>query len=468
MSVAAVLALVAMVLPLAAAALAVPLVPTAAARLLGLGTASSVVAAAAAAWLFDLGAGDAPLALDAGAALPVAVTATLALVGLVACPRLSLDRATVCTTLATLGALAGLLCARTPVAVVALLPASLLPCWVALRRRGSSAELRAACGLVVAGTCVPLVIAGLLVVGGRDATPQLVALLVLAALAVRLGVVPLHSWLPVLLEHAPLPTSLLVASAPVVPWVVARAVLPAAPDALVVAGPLLLVLGTLGALYGAILGIVQEHLRRTLGWILMSQSGAVLAALAVASPESVSGALLGSLALGLTSAGLVVLTWAVESRTGTASMARLGGLIAKTPRLGLGFLALGFAQIGFPGSLGFVAEDVMLHGILGHHPIVGALLLVATALNAVTIFRAYKRAFLGPLPRDGRLRGVLDLVPRERAVALALAIMIAVTGLLPGPFLGLAHRVAHASLAPDEVASVASPASALAVRTPAR
>jgi len=460
MSGAGVLALLATGLPLAAAVAAAPLDPTAAARRLGLGTASAVMAAAAAAWLFDLGAGGAPLALDAGAALPVAVTATLALVGLVACPRLSLERATVCTALATLGALVGLLCARTPAAVVVLLPASLLPCWVALRRRAGAPPLRAACGLLTACTCVPLALAGLLLVGGRGAGQHLVALLVLAALAVRLGVVPFHSWLPVLLEHAPLPESVLVASVPVVPWVVARAVLPAAPEALVVAGPLLLVLGAVGALYGAVLGLVQEHLRRALGCILMSQSGAVLAALAVAGPESVSGALLASLALGLTSAGLIVLTWAVESRTGSVSTAELGGLIAKTPRLGLGFLALGFAQIGFPGSLGFVAEDVMLHGILGHHPIVGALLLVATALNAVTIFRAYKRAFLGPLPRDGRLGGVLDLVPRERAVALALAIIVAATGLLPGRVLGLAHRVAHDSLHADAAVAPMAPPTA--------
>jgi NADH-quinone oxidoreductase subunit M len=317
---------------------------------------------------------------------------------------------------------------------------------VLARERGRS-PLRTACGLLASGTVVPLLIAVVLLIDGYSGNAQFVALLALAALAVRLAVPPFHSWLPVFLEHAPLPASLLVASAPVVPWVAVRTVLPATPEGLSVAGPLFLMLGTAGALYGAVVGLVQQHLRRALGWVLVSQSGTVMAALAVATHDAVTGALVASLALGLTSAGLIVLAWAVEGRTGTASMAELGGLVGRAPRLGLAFLALGLAQVSVPGSLGFIAEDVMMHGIVGNHAVAGALLQVATALNAATMFRAYARAFLGPLPRDGRLHGVLDLVARERAVAVVLALAIAGTGLLPGRLLALAHRVAGEALA---------------------
>jgi NADH-quinone oxidoreductase subunit M len=441
------MAVIASGLPLVAALLGLRLDPTGAGWRLGLGTAVLVVLAGLLAGVLDPAANGAPLALDDGAALPVAVGAALAFVGLAACPRLVLDRATVASALGTLAGLTALFCARTPAAVVLLLPASLLPCWLVLVRDRGRSPLRTACGLLAAGTLAPLLVAGVLMLDGDGANAEFVALLALAALAVRLAVPPFHSWLPVFLEHAPLPASLLVASAPVVPWVAVRAVLPATPEGLSVAGPLFLMLGTAGALYGAIVGLVQTHLRRTLGWVLVSQSGAVMAAVAVATPDAVTGALVASLALGLSSAGLVVLAWAVEGRTGTASMPELGGLVDRAPRLGLAFLALGLAQVSIPGSLGFVAEDVMMHGIVGRHPVAGALLLVATALNAVTMFRAYQRAFLGPLPRDGHLHGVLDLVSRERAVVVVLALAIAGTGLLPSRLLALAHHVAGEALA---------------------
>jgi NADH-quinone oxidoreductase subunit M len=101
------------------------------------------------------------------------------------------------------------------------------------------------------------------------------------------------------------------------------------------------------------------------------------------------------------------------------------------------FLAFVFAHVGFPGSLAFVAEDLMLHGVLAAHPIVGGVVLGASALNAITAFRAYQRTFLGPRPAGAGATS--DLVPRERAVAAVLLLAVMLAGVFPGPILSWAR-----------------------------
>lgn len=375
--------------------------------------------------------------LDSGTALPIAMTIAIALAGIVAAPRRTLTRATLALTLVTVAALIALFCARTLDAVALLLPVSLLPCWFTVTDPEARPELRAACGWLLAGTGLPLLAAAVLRALGAPAVSPAVAGLVLTALLVRLAIPPFHGWLPVLLELAPPSLALLVASTSVTPFLVARVLWPSAGAVLEQARPVLIALGLAGCLYGALLGLVQTHLRRAVGYVLVGQWGAVLVALAAGTSESTTGALLASVALGLTSSALVILAWAIENRTGSASMERQGGLVAVAPHLAVAFLAFVFAHVGFPGSLAFVAEDLMLHGVLAGHPIVGGFVLAASALNAITAFRAYQRTFLGPRPADAG--ATPDLVPRERAVAAVLLVAVMLAGVFPGPILSWAR-----------------------------
>jgi len=384
-----------------------------------------------------------PAAVDPGMALPIAMTIAIALAGMVAAPRHTLTRANLLLTLVTVAALSMLFCARTLDAVTLLLPVSLLPCWFVVADPHARPELRAACGWLLLGTGVPLIVAAVMRALGASAASPAVASLVLMALLVRLAIPPFHGWLPVLLEFAPPSLSLLVASTSVTPFLMARVLWPSAAPMLEEARPVLVALGLAGCLYGALLGLVQTHLRRAVGYVLVSQWGGVLVALAVGTVASLDGALLASVALGLTSSALVILAWAIENRTGSASMDEQGGLVAVAPHLAVAFLAFVFAHVGFPGSLAFVAEDLMLHGVLAVHPVIGGFVLGASALNAITAFRAYQRTFLGPRPADAG--AITDLVPRERTVAAVLLVAVMLAGVFPGPILSWARRDVHSS-----------------------
>ncbi len=389
--------------------------------------------------------------------------ATLLSLGLVAAgPRQALDRATLGALLLTESATLGFFCAQDLGLMVVFWVAMLLPAKVLISRharaRPEDRVLRTFRTYLLAGS-LPLVAAVVLLglpgwQSGAEVplglselfergvlAPQqtaILALLLLAA-AFRMAVVPFHSWLPVLMARGPFGVGLLLVNVHTGLYLLVRVAMPLLPEAWAAAGPLLEGVGLFGAFYGAVLALAQVDLRRTVGFLLVSQSGLMLAGLAERNAESVSGALLQSVAAAIPLTGLMMVVRALEARTGTTDMTRLGGLVRRSPRMAALFFLLGGAGLGFPGTLSFVGEDLLLHGILGAHPLVALPLLLTTAINGITFLRAFMRTFLGA-PVHGQslmLEAVEDLLPRERLTALSLCALAFLGGFLPGPMLRL-------------------------------
>jgi NADH-quinone oxidoreductase subunit M len=169
---------------------------------------------------------------------------------------------------------------------------------------------------------------------------------------------------------------------------------------------------------------------------------------------SVQGALVQAVASGAAVSGLLLLVWALESRTGTADFRRFGGFGQVMPRMATVFFVFSAAAVGFPGSLMFVGEDLIVHGVLDEHPVVAAVVLISMASNGYMLIRAFSRIFLGPSmdARDaldpsllgGRSESLHDMLGRERAVAAAFALVIIGGGIHPQPLITLSHDAALA------------------------
>jgi NADH-quinone oxidoreductase subunit M len=186
------------------------------------------------------------------------------------------------------------------------------------------------------------------------------------------------------------------------------------------------------AALAALLSLVQKSLRGVIGWLAVSQSGLVLVGLCAGETEGVTGALLQSLASGLGITGLVAGLIMLEARTGTSDLASLSGLCQRRPHLAGLFLLLGTAVLGIPGSLGFLADDMLVHGPLREHPVLSCGVLGVTVLSGAAFLRAYVRAFFGPaLPGAA----APDLLLRERAVLLTLIDALFGFGLFPSTIL---------------------------------
>jgi NADH-quinone oxidoreductase subunit M len=117
------------------------------------------------------------------------------------------------------------------------------------------------------------------------------------------------------------------------------------------------------------------------------------------------------------------------------------GLAEYTPRLAVFFAVCGLALVGLPGTLGFCSEDLLIHGTLISHPQIGLLLPLATAMNAVSLFRLFSKMFLGA-QRTG-VHGVADAIPRERWVLAAIVLFIVAAGLTPTSVVALRANAAQ-------------------------
>lgn len=269
--------------------------------------------------------------------------------------------------------------------------------------------------------------------------PQLAAaVLILAGLAVKTPMWPLHTWLPDAHTAAPTVGSVLLAGVllKIGTYGMVRIVLPGLPDAALTVAPYLGAFAIIGILYGAIASYGQGDLKRVVAFSSVGHMGFVLLGISTLSVVGVNAALFGNIAHGLITGLLFFIVGGIKQRTGTTSFAKLPrGLYATAPRLGflLGFAAV--ASLGLPGLAGFWGEFLALVG--AYHPLDSAerlfyrVLLVLAAvgivLAAAYFLRVLRRVGQGEAPR----KRFPDVTPREWLAWTPLAILTLVLGLVP-------------------------------------
>jgi NADH-quinone oxidoreductase subunit M len=268
----------------------------------------------------------------------------------------------------------------------------------------------------------------------QERAPALAAALWCAGLVARMAVFPLHGWWLRALSARTRPVALLV-------WILHPGLLATlvlrpggslasacpgwAPEALAV-------LGIVGALWASLLALVQGQLWRLLGLLAVSQAGMQLAGAMALNETAGAGAFLivGGKGVGLVALALGVA--AIKARTGTATLEQLGGLHRTMGRTSALMLLAGVMAAGFPGSLAFVAEDLLMHGIFSVHPLLMLGVLVVTALNGMAVFRAWMRVCLGSGPSPGfEVPPGRDLRARELLGIGACVLLLFAQGLVP-------------------------------------
>jgi NADH-quinone oxidoreductase subunit M len=204
---------------------------------------------------------------------------------------------------------------------------------------------------------------------------------------------------------------------------------------------------------GAALALVQRDLRGFIGTLAMSQSALVLAGLAGHVPMELNGAFCIWISSGLALTGIGLVAWALESRAGALALDSPQGRFADAPALAAFFLLFGLASLGFPGTLSFVADDLIVAGSLGDQPHAGLLVIVATVFSGIAVVRGWFRIFGGPATPDAPRHQILR---RERLpLSLLLAVLFGL-GLWPGPFVQSLEQVATSLLGPSRNAPAPS------------
>ena len=284
--------------------------------------------------------------------------------------------------------------------------------------------------------------------GGHPSTPDLIALgLLIGGFATKAGLVPFHGWLADAHTAAPGPVSALFSGLMVNLGFVGIARVTFGiygPSAAPVLG-LLLAVGLVSALVGAVMALAQDDLKRLLAYDTVSQAGILVVGLSTGTAAGVSGAVYHLVNHALFKALLFLCAGAVVHRTGLTKLSELGGLARRMPLVTAGFVVGALSIAGLPPFNGYVSVGLIHQGLLERHETVPyALMLVSQVITIAALGRAAWLAFFRPRPEA---HGDLErLRPGMLAGLASLAGCCVVFGVAPGFFLDTLMAPAAAGL----------------------
>jgi NADH-quinone oxidoreductase subunit M len=342
-----------------------------------------------------------------------------------------------------------------PWVLIGLLAANTVPPVVELLNRGESPRVY----VLHMALFLALLVLGWAFVdpgGAHPLAPGWAGACLLAAVLIRCGAVPAHCWLTDWFERASFGNALLFATPLTGVYVAVRLVLPVAPDwTLQGIG----VVSLITAVYAAGMAVVQQDVRRFFSYLFLSHASLVLVGLELHTPVSLTGALCLWFAATLSLAGFGLTLRALEARYGRLTLEDFRGLYEHSPTLAVCFLATGLASVGFPGTLGFVATELLVEGAVEASLLTGVVVVAAGALNGIAVVRAYFLLFTGARHVSSVS---LAITLRERFVLLTLTGLVLGGGLFPQPGVTRLYEVAERVLQAREPAAAGAPGTKVA------
>jgi NADH-quinone oxidoreductase subunit M len=374
--------------------------------------------------------GEAIIRINALSAALLPFAAGLWLLTVAVTPRAALDRRGVRrTALATLITLASFL-TESAVVLLALSVASVWTFLSALSDPAHRYQRRVVAVYLGVSTLLFALGVALLVSPGAEGTAIEVAgmwLIVIAAL-VRKGIVPFHAWVPEVFDHGRMGPAILFNAPQVGAYITVVLIVPRASAEML---RVIAILALITAVYGAALALVQTSARRACGYLFMSQSALVMAGLDCTSVTALTGGLLVWLSAGLAFAGLARCVLMLEARRGRLNLTTYHGGYERMPLLAVSFLCMGLACTGFPGTLGFIGQELLVAGAIDAFPIMGFAVVVASALTGLAVLRMYFSLFCGRSDELAHPNLRLGLTPREAWTFVALVMTLVGLGIAP-------------------------------------
>jgi NADH-quinone oxidoreductase subunit M len=263
--------------------------------------------------------------------------------------------------------------------------------------------------------------------------------LIFAAFAVKMPIFPFHTWQPDTYTESPAPATMLLSGIMLKMGIYGcmRWLLPVVPLGVSQWQNLVLILAIIGIIYGAIIAIRQQDVKRLIAYSSLSHVGLMAAGVFSLTQIGLQGASIQMLAHGVNVVGMFFIADAIERRTSTRLIANLGGLTRQAPVLTVCFLVLLLGTVALPLTNGFVGEFLLLAGVYEYNAWMGAVAGVTIILAAVYLLRMFQRVMLGP---DSSFTATFtDLTGAELAVLVPLIVLVFWIGLFPNMFLHLSE-----------------------------
>ncbi len=257
-----------------------------------------------------------------------------------------------------------------------------------------------------------------------------------ASFAVKMPMWPVHTWLPDAHVEAPTAGSVILAGIllKMGGYGFIRFSLPMFPDASQYFAPLVWTLSVIAIVYTSLVAMVQEDMKKLIAYSSVAHMGFVTMGLFAMNPQGVQGAIFQMVSHGLVSGALFLCVGVVYDRIHTREIAAYGGLAKHMPLYAVVFMVFTMANVGLPGTSGFVGEFLTLLGAFGANTWVALFATTGVILSAAYALYLYRRIVFGVFDKPA-LQGITDLNAREIALFAPLVLLTIYYGVHPGPIL---------------------------------
>jgi len=255
------------------------------------------------------------------------------------------------------------------------------------------------------------------------------------AFSVKVPVFPVHTWLPDAHTEAPTAGSVILAGVMLKlgTYGFLRFGLFLFPEAATWFAPVMMILGTVGIIYGAIAATMQKDLKRLVAYSSVAHLGFIVLGTFAITTEALTGSVMQMVNHGLSTGALFFLVGWMYERRHTREIAQLGGLQKAAPIFAAAFTFVMLSSIGLPGLNGFVGEFLILLGAFVASPWITSVAATGVILAALYLLWAYQRVFHGPA--EGENADMEELRLSEGLVLLPMFALILFLGIYPKPML---------------------------------
>ena len=258
----------------------------------------------------------------------------------------------------------------------------------------------------------------------------------LASFAVKMPMWPVHTWLPDAHVEAPTAGSVVLAAIllKMGGYGFLRFSLPMFPLATDTFTPLIFAMSIIAIIYTSLVALAQEDMKKLIAYSSVAHMGFVTMGIFALNVQGIQGGIFQMLSHGIVSAALFLCVGVVYDRMHTREIAAYGGLVNRMPMYAFTFLVFTMANVGLPGTSGFVGEFLTLVGAFNVNTWVAFLATTGVILSAAYALYLYRRVIYGVLEKDS-LKAIKDMSPREIAVLAPLVVLTILFGFYPAPLL---------------------------------